>query len=349
MNTRDKHATLGSMDELPADYLKTLESQNLVPLWPLLRAALPFDDPNTNTRPILWTWAAIRPLLLKAGEYTPMEKAERRVLALSNPGRGLLNMQATAGMYLGMQLVLPGEVAPNHRHTPNAVRIVVEGEGGYTAVEGGRYPMEHGDLILTPTGLWHEHHHEGSGPLVWLDVLDLPMIAALDACYAIAGVPQAPRTIPNAYSTGGVAPVTAGHRNAERYPMLRFEWKKVAPALKALAETTPQGHAVQLSYVNPETGGDVLNTLAFSSLMVRPGEEVALTRISPSRILHVIDGDGHADVNGTSLALTRADTFCVPNFGRVRLANRSSKKPLFLIEANESPVHRKLGLYEERG
>lgn len=348
MNTRDEQHTLGSMDELPRDYLRDLEAQNLVPLWPLLRAALPFDAPNTNTRPTLWQWRAVRPLLLAAGRHTPMEKAERRVLALCNPGRGLTNMQATAGMYLGMQLVLPGEVAPNHRHTPNAVRIVVEGEGGYTAVEGGRYPMEHGDLILTPTGLWHEHHHEGSGPLIWLDVLDLPMIAALDASYAIAGVPQAPRVVPNAYTSGGVAPITTGTRSAERYPMLRFEWRKVRPALEALGATVARGTPVQLAYVNPETGGDVLNTLAFSSLMVRPGEAITLPRISPSRILHVVDGEGTAQVNGSPLALTRADTFCVPNFGIVRLANRSSEQSLFLIEANESPVHRKLGLYEER-
>jgi gentisate 1,2-dioxygenase len=270
------------------------------------------------------------------------------VLALSNPGRGLTNMQATAGMYLGMQLVLPGEIAPNHKHTPNAVRVVVEGEGGYTVVDGGRYPMKHGDVILTPTGLWHEHHHEGKGPLIWLDVLDLPMIAALDACYVTAGVGQEQRPAPMAYPAGGLAPVRAGQRNGAPYPMLRYEWSTARTALESLAASTAKGALVQLAYRNPETGGDVLNTLAFSAIMLRPGEEVALPRISPSRVLHVVEGDGTADVNGTAVKLTQADTFCAPNFGRVRLANASSTKPLFLIEANESPVHRKLGLYEER-
>ena len=97
----------------------------------------------------------LRPLLLQAGELTPMEKAERRVLVMANPGHGLEKMQATSTIYLGMQLLLPGEWAPAHRHTPNAVRMIVEGEGAYTTVNGEKCPMQRGDLILTPTGLWH--------------------------------------------------------------------------------------------------------------------------------------------------------------------------------------------------
>src|SRR5439155_12203447 len=108
----------------------------------------------------IWQWSVIRPLLLRAGELTPMEKAERRVLVLANPGRGLDNLQASSSIYLGMQLVLPGETAPTHRHTPNAARIVVEGEGACTIVGGECCPMLPGDLVLTPTGLCHEHRHE---------------------------------------------------------------------------------------------------------------------------------------------------------------------------------------------
>ncbi|MGH9577957.1 MAG: cupin domain-containing protein, partial [Terriglobales bacterium] len=133
---------LGTMEELPEDYLQSLYSQNLYPLWPSLRAMLPPGKPTAKTLPSIWRYEALKPLLLKAGELTPIERAERRVLVLSNPGHGLSNMQATPVMYLGMQLILPGEVAPNHRHTPNAVRIVVEGEGAYTGVNGERCRME---------------------------------------------------------------------------------------------------------------------------------------------------------------------------------------------------------------
>ena len=153
---------LGTLDELPRDYVAELSRANLVPLWPSLRALLPPQAPRTATLPAHWRWTAIRPLLLRAGELTPMEKAERRVLVLANPGRGLDNLQASATIYLGMQLVLPGETAPSHRHTPNAARIVVEGDGAVTLVDGESCAMTPGDLILTPTGQWHEHRHDGT-------------------------------------------------------------------------------------------------------------------------------------------------------------------------------------------
>lgn len=181
---------LARLDDLPADYRAALGEQNLVPLWPSLRAVLPPGQPRPRTQATCWHYEALRPLLLQAGELTPIEKAERRVLVLANPGHGLDKMQASAAIYLGMQLLLPGEIAPSHRHTPNAVRMIVEGEGAYTTVDGEKCPMQRGDLILTPTGLWHEHGHDGDAPVVWLDVLDLPLVYYMEASYVEEGQPQ---------------------------------------------------------------------------------------------------------------------------------------------------------------
>jgi gentisate 1,2-dioxygenase len=64
---------------------------------------------------------------------------------------------------------LPGETAPNHKHTIGAVRLIIEGEGGFTTVGGERCPMEKGDVILTPAGRWHQHEHAGTAPVIWLD------------------------------------------------------------------------------------------------------------------------------------------------------------------------------------
>ena len=150
---------LGRLEDLPADYVADLRALNLVPLWPSLRGVLPPNIPTRQTQATHWPYAGIRPLLLKAGELTPIEKAERRVLVLANPGHTLEKMQASAALYLGMQLLLPGEWAPSHRHTPNAVRMVVEGEGAWTTVHGERCPMRRGDLILTPTGLCLHRDH----------------------------------------------------------------------------------------------------------------------------------------------------------------------------------------------
>jgi gentisate 1,2-dioxygenase len=339
---------LGTLDELPGDYVAALTQANLVPLWPSLRALLPPQAPRSNTLPAHWPWSAIRPLLLRAGELTPMEKAERRVLVLANPGRGLDNLQASAAIYLGMQLVLPGEIAPSHRHTPNAARIVVEGIGAVTLVDGEACAMEPGDLILTPTGQWHEHRHEGDGPVIWLDVLDLPLMVYLDVSYAVEGPAPAAQRPHYAYAAGGLAPLAHGRRTRGAYPLLRYEWRRTRDSLQALAGLSEPGVPVQLAYVNPETGGDCLNTLAFAALLLRPGEAITLPRVSAARVLHAVEGSGEAQVNDTAIAFEQADTFCAPGLSAVRLANRSSRAPAYLILADESPLQRKLGVYEER-
>jgi gentisate 1,2-dioxygenase len=121
-------AELGTLEELPLEYRESLAGLNLLPLWPSLRAVMPYECPARRTVPALWRYNDIRPLLLEAGELTPIEKAERRVLALANPGLGPDQMMATPSIYIGLQLILPGETAPCHRHTPSA-REMPDGKG----------------------------------------------------------------------------------------------------------------------------------------------------------------------------------------------------------------------------
>jgi gentisate 1,2-dioxygenase len=342
---------LGRLEDLPADYVAQLRDLNLVPLWPSLRAVLPPGQPRPNTQAIHWSYEALRPLLMRAGELTPIEKAERRVLVLANPGHGLDNMKASAAMYLGMQLLLPGEWAPSHRHTPNAVRMIVEGEGAYTTVDGEKCPMSRGDLILTPTGLWHEHGHDGTEPVVWLDVLDLPLVHYLEASYHVNGARQAVTGSQGerAYARGGVVPTPMFGRSGRAYPMLRYPWAEARAALESLAVDQPALEAVQVTYVNPETGGDAQNILGFYALMLRPGQTLKLPVRSPAVVLHLIEGGVDVQVEDRSFTLAEADTCCAPGFSPVTLRNRAAGAPSFLFLADETPLHRKLGVYEQRG
>lgn len=341
---------LGRLEDLPTDYVEDLKKLNLVPLWPSLRGVLPPLKPRPNTRATAWSYSDIRPLLLKAGELTPIEKAERRVLVLANPGHGLEKMQASAAMYLGMQLLLPGEWAPSHRHTPNAVRMIVEGEGAYTTVDGEKCPMSRGDLILTPTGLWHEHGHDGTEPVVWLDVLDLPLVYYMEASYHINGERQAvkPGRAERAYARGGVVPTPVFERSHKAYPMLHYPWKEARAALESMAEDQSQAEAVQVTYVNPETGEDVENILGFYALMLRPGQTLTLPARSPACVFHVIEGGVDIQVEEQSFSLVEADTCCAPGYTAVTLRNKHVNKPTFIFMADESPLHRKLGVYEVR-
>jgi gentisate 1,2-dioxygenase len=272
------------------------------------------------------------------------------VLVLANPGHGLEKMQASSSIYLGMQLLLPGEWAPSHRHTPNAVRMVVEGEGAWSTVDGEKCPMERGDLILTPTGLWHEHGHDGDQPVVWLDVLDLPLAYYLEVTYHVDG-PRQP-TLPGrgdrAYARGGVAPTQVFARSTRAYPMLRYPWKDARAALLELAADRPDLDCVQVTYTNPETGADCENILGFYALMLRPGQTLQLPARSPACVFHVIEGGASVSAVDRRFDLATADTCCVPGWAPATLANTSASEPAFLFLADEAPLHRKLGLYEVR-
>ena len=349
MNTPDKD--LGRLEDLPESYVAALKALNLVPLWPSLRALLPPLRPRPNTRATHWAYADIKPLLMQAGELTPIEKAERRVLVLANPGHGLDKMQASAAIYLGMQLLLPGEWAPSHRHTPNAVRMVVEGEGAWTTVDGEKCAMRRGDLILTPTGLWHEHGHDGSEPVVWLDVLDLPLVHYLEASYHINGDRQAvkPGRSDRAYSRGGLLPTPVFERSRKTYPMLRYPWADARAALVAFAHDRPDQEAVQITYANPETGAHAENILGFYALMLRPGQTLKLPVRSPAMVFHLIEGSARVAVEDQHFSLAEADTCCAPGYTPVTLFNASANAPAFIFIADETPLHQKLGVFEVRG
>ena len=259
-------------------------------------------------------------------------------------------------MYLGMQLLLPGEWAPAHRHTPNAVRMVVEGDGAYTTVEGERCEMKRGDLILTPTGLWHEHGHEGKDPVVWLDVLDLPLVYYLETSYHEAGPAQVAKKDPlrrsSAYQASGLAPTTYLKRNTSQYPMLHYAYEKTKQSLDRLAS---QGEAnALLTFINPETGSDALQMLGFYALRIGPGQRLNLPAQSSAMVMHAIEGccDVGWSIAGqsqTSLGtLNHADTACLPGYVSIHLSNPDPEQGCYLFLADESPLHRKLGLHETR-
>lgn len=342
--------SLGTLEDLPQEYRDDLTDLNLVPLWPNMRAVLPHGVPTRLTQTLNWRYEQVRPLLIKAGELTPMEKAERRVLVLANPGHGLGNMQATPSIYLGLQLILPGETAPNHRHTPNAMRIIVEGEGAFTTVNGEPCRMERGDLILTPSGKWHEHHHEGEGPIVWLDVLDLPLIYSLEGSWAIEskqlqqGVKTRDKSFAD-YSAAGVVPNLNFERGSTDSPMLRYPWSKTRACLTEMAADYPEG-LLRINYVNPETGASLFPSIGFGAIMLRPGETIALPKRTTACIFHAVEGAGSLQVDGgEALSWTEKDTLSAPGYSDITLSNTSASEPAFFITADEEPLHRYLGIF----
>ena len=143
-----------------------ISQQNLAPLWKSL-ANLVTPEPVSLCQPAAWRFDDIRTAMVEAGTLITTKEAERRVLVLENPGsRG--QSRITTDLYAGVQLVLPGEIAPAHRHSQSALRFVLEGNGAHTNVNGERTMMHEGDFIITPPMAWHDHGNQSNDPIFWL-------------------------------------------------------------------------------------------------------------------------------------------------------------------------------------
>ena len=163
-------------------FYKKIDGENLSALWNVM-GDLITPEPKSACRPHLWKFDAIRDYMTEAGKLITAKEAERRVLVLENPGlRG--QSKITTSLFAGVQMVIPGDVAPAHRHSQSALRFVLEGKGATTAVDGERTAMEPGDFVITPSMTWHDHANETSEPMFWLDGLDIPMVQFFDASFA---------------------------------------------------------------------------------------------------------------------------------------------------------------------
>ena len=333
---------------LPPVYSQTLESLSLGPLWTALHQLLPHER-TTRALPHLWSWRAVRPLLHEAARLVPLEQAERRVLVLENPGlKGAYSI--TASLFAGLQIILPGEAAPSHHHTPGALRFVVEGTGAYTTVDGVKCAMEPGDLIITPPMHWHDHGHEGRDPMVWLDGLDLPLVRSFDASWASHMRPaQPPLTATDSsqdeFTAAGLVPRRSRYPDGE-YPQVRWPWQTVRGALAATAAAAAPDQPVVLRYVNPRTGAPPLPTMGAEAQWLRPGEATRRERRTASAVFHVIEGRGESLVGGVRFTWERGDTFVAPPYHWVS-HRHAGEAPACLFQFNDEPALRALGLFHE--
>ena len=333
---------------LPAAYSQALESLALGPLWTALHQLLPAER-TTRAVPHVWSWRAVRPLLHEAARLVPIEQAERRVLVLENPGlKGSYSITAT--LYAGLQIILPGEAAPSHHHTPAALRLVVEGAGAYTTVEGVKCAMERGDLIITPPMRWHDHGHDGTEAMVWLDGLDIPLVRSFDASWGSRMRPAQPPATPTDSSqdelTGaGLVPRRSRYQDAT-YPQVRWPWQTVRRALAAMAASAADDQPVILRYVNPRTGIAPLATMGAEAQWLRPGERTRRERRTTSAVFHVIEGRGESLIGEPTLAWGTGDTFVAPPWHWIEHVHADGDAAC-LFQFNDEPALRALGLFQE--
>jgi len=349
--------TKAALEEQFSHYYQELEKEHLGPLWTKL-GHMVTKEPVHDVVPYLWKWETIRKNLLKAGEMLPLgRESERRVIYLQNPSlakRGLIGY-ATHTLYAGIQLLLPGEVAPAHRHSQAAIRFIIEGEGAFTAVNGEKTYMEQGDLILTPAWTWHDHGHEGTEPMIWMDGLDVGLVRTLaGSFFEPYEDDRYPLSKPDndsvlKYTHGLFRPVTERNRTGYPSPLLSYKWENTRESLDNLVKLNAadpyDGYAVD--YMNPVTGGSADLRIGTTMQLLTPGMHTKAHRHVHSVIYHVKEGSGYTVIDGKKFEWSKGDFFVLPPWCLHEHVNTSDQNA-YLFSVNDRPVMEMLGLEREQ-
>ena len=298
-----------------AQFSSELEELHMKPLWERTMRL----KPGTAAVPALWRWKDVQPHLMRAAELITTQEAERRVLMLENPALKGTTF-ATTTLYAGLQVILPGEIARTHRHAPNALRLIVEGSGAYTAVEGERATMRPGDFVTTPGWTWHDHGNFGSEPVVWLDGLDTAF-ANLFGAHFREDYPEEQQPVARAEGDAGaryganLLPVeyrARGHAS----PLLSYPYERTREALEQLSKggDPDPAHGYKVRYANPATGGHAFPTMAVFMQWLPKGYRTRRTRSTDGAVYCVVEGSGGAVVGGEHWDYEPHDVFVVPSW-----------------------------------
>jgi gentisate 1,2-dioxygenase len=333
------------VDSERARFSRELEALDMRPLWERVMRL----KPGTAAVPAIWRWQDVRPRLARACELITTREAERRVLMLENPAlRGSTFITTT--IYAGLQIILPGEIAPTHRHTPNALRFIVEGEGAYTAVDGERVMMHPGDFVTTPGWTWHDHGNVGAEPVVWLDGLDVPFANILGAHFR-EDYPEERQPLARAEGEAlarygaGLLPLDyrpLGHAS----PLLCYPFERTREALARLARggAPDPAHGYKLRYAHPGTGAHPFPTMAVFMQCLPQGFAGRTYRATDGTAFCVVEGRGTVAIGDKSFEFAPHDVFVVPSWEPYRL---SAATEAVLFGYSDRAAQEALGFWRE--
>jgi len=343
-------ATLDSATiEKRNEFYGRLGPRNLAPLWERLRGLLP-PEPRSKAVPFRWRYADIRPLLLESSTLLTAEEAERRVLVLENPAF-VGQSRATGTLYAGIQVITAGETAPAHRHTPSALRFMIEGEGAFTAVGGERTTMRRGDFVITPSWAYHDHGNEGTDPCIWLDGLDVPMVNFFEASFSeeyndIRQTLSRPEGDALARFGSGLLPINVESRYGLTTPIFNYPYERTREALAAAARgEAPDSHlGTTLRYANPIDGGWTMPTMSAWISLYPKGFETAPIRSTDGIVMCVAEGRGSVTIGQESLDFEPNDVIAVPAWSWRSI---KATQECVLFSFSDRVAQEKLGFFRE--
>jgi gentisate 1,2-dioxygenase len=331
------------------DFYDRLAPHKLAPLWEVLKGLVP-HEPKSKAVPYQWKYDELRPLLMESGTLLTAEEAERRALVLENPAFPGQS-RTTSTMYAAVQLIMPGETAPAHRHTASALRFMIEGEGAFTVVGGERTTMRRGDFVITPAWAFHDHGNSGDQPCAWLDGLDIHVVSFFETMFSEDYNDQSqtivrPEGDALARFGEGLLPLEAGSRYGLTTPIFNYPFERTRSALvTAGGGEDPDPHlGVTLRYSNPLDGGWVMPTIAAWMTYLPRGFESRPMRSTDGMVLAVAEGRGILKVGDESFTFGPRDIHAIPAWTWRSLR---ANEDCFLFFFSDRAAQEKLGLFRE--
>jgi len=329
-------------------FYRKIDGESLSALWNVM-GDLITPQPKSACRAHLWRFDQIRQYMMEAGALITAKEAERRVLILENPGlRG--QSKITTSLYAGVQLVMPGEVAPAHRHSQSALRFVLEGKVAHTAVDGERTFMEPGDFVITPSMTWHDHGNETSEPMFWLDGLDIPLVQFLDASFA-EGMKEdeQPLTRPpgDSFARYGHNLLPVDYQRASKTsPVFNYPYAHTREALERAKNNNEWDacHGLKLRYTNPVTGDFAMPTIGTFIQLLPKGFKTSNYRSTDATVFAPIEGRGRSRIGEQIVEWGPRDIFVVPSWQWV---SHEADDEAVLFSFSDRPVQQKLDLFRE--
>ncbi len=343
VTTVDREAEKGRVD-----FYGRAKSQHLAPLWRVLHG-LVTAEPVPRCVAAMWRYDEVRPYLMEACGLISTEEAERRVMVFENPGLPGQS-RITQSLFGGLQIILPGEIAPAHRHTASALRFILEGRDAYTAVGGERTMMEPGDFVITPSMTWHDHGNVGSEPMVWLDGLDMHIVNMFGASFRdnypgkVHPVDR-PDDASIAEAGSNLLPID-GQYKSQTSPIFNYTFARTRAALDGLsaARKANAWHGFKMRYVNPVTGGWAMPTIATTMQLLPKGFETRPYRSTDSTVFVVVEGEGTSRVGDQTFQWGPRDIFVVPSWTQVV---HQASRDAFVFSYSDRVVQEKLDLFRE--
>jgi gentisate 1,2-dioxygenase len=331
-----------------ADFYARARTQNLAPLWRVLHG-LVTETPAPQCVPAHWKYEDVRPYVMESCSQISTAEAERRVMVFENPGLPGQS-RITQSLFGGLQIILPGETAPAHRHVASALRFIIEGRNAFTAVGGERTMMEPGDFVITPSMTWHDHGNIGTEPMIWLDGLDMHIVNLMAASFR-QGYPGKVHPIDR---PDGAAMAEAGTNmlpvdqeyGSQTSPIFNYPYSRTREALHQLSRFREVNawHGHKMRYVNPVNGSWAMPTIATCMQLLPQGFQSKPYRSTDSTIFVVVEGSGTSQVGDRTFHWAPHDIFVVPSWVTV---THSATSESVLFSYSDRAVQEKLDLLRE--